>query len=56
MQAGDLIFYRKNGVVNHVAMYIGNGKVIGAASRKEGIKIKKYNYRTPYRVVSYINR
>lgn len=56
MQPGDLIFYRKNGVVNHVAMYIGNGKVIGAASRKEGIKIKHYNYRTPYRVVSYINR
>lgn len=56
MQPGDLIFYRKNGRVNHVAMYIGNGKVIGAASRKEGINIKNYNYRTPYRVVSYINR
>lgn len=55
IQPGDLIFYRKNGVVNHVAMYIGNGKVIGAASRKEGIKIKHYNYRRPYRVVSYIN-
>lgn len=55
IQPGDLIFYRKNGVVNHVAMYIGNGKVIGAASRREGIKIKKYNYRTPYKVVSYIN-
>lgn len=56
IQPGDLIFYRKNGVVNHVAMYIGNGKVIGAASRREGITIKRYNYRTPYRVVSYINR
>ncbi|NLJ96111.1 MAG: SH3 domain-containing protein [Clostridiales bacterium] len=55
IQPGDLIFYRKNGVVNHVAMYIGNGKVIGAASRKEGIKIKRYNYRTPYKVVSFIN-
>lgn len=56
LQPGDLIFYRKNGVVNHVAMYIGNGKVIGAASRKEGINIKNYNYRTPYKAVSYINR
>lgn len=56
IQPGDLIFYRKNGVVNHVAMYIGNGKVIGAASRREGIKIKNYNYRTPYKAVSYINR
>lgn len=56
IQPGDLIFYRKNGVVNHVAMYIGNGKVIGAASRKEGIIIKDYNYRTPYKAVSYIYR
>lgn len=53
---GDLIFYRKNGRVNHVAMYIGNGKVVGAASRREGINIKDYNYRTPYKAVSYINR
>lgn len=56
IQPGDLIFYRKNGVVNHVAMYIGNGKVVGAASRREGITIKDYNYRTPYRAVRYINR
>jgi cell wall-associated NlpC family hydrolase len=55
IQPGDLIFYRKNGVVNHVTMYIGNGKVIGAASRREGINIKKYNYRTPYKAVRYIN-
>lgn len=55
IQPGDLIFYRKNGVVNHVAMYIGNGKVVNAASKKEGINIKNYNYRTPYKAVSYIN-
>lgn len=54
MQKGDLIFYSKNGRINHVAIYIGNGKVIGASSRKEGIKIKNYNYRTPVKVVSYI--
>ncbi|CRZ33645.1 SH3 domain-containing protein [Herbinix hemicellulosilytica] len=55
IQPGDLIFYTKNGRINHVALYIGNGKVIGAASRKEGITIKAYNYRTPYKAVSYIN-
>ena len=54
IQPGDLIFYRKNGVVNHVVMYIGNGKVIGAASRREGINIKNYNYRKPYKAVRYI--
>lgn len=55
MKPGDLIFYTRNGVVNHVAMYIGNGKVVGAASRREGITIKDFNYRTPYKAVSYIN-
>lgn len=54
MKKGDLIFYSKNGRINHVAIYMGNGKVIGASSRKEGIKIKNYNYRTPVKVVSYL--
>ena len=37
MRPGDLIFYAgSNGRVNHVAMYIGNGQVVHAASRKSG--------------------
>ncbi len=55
IQPGDLIFYRKNGTINHVALYIGNGKVISAKSSREGIRITNYNYRTPYKAVSYIN-
>ncbi len=48
MRPGDLIFYAgSNGKVNHVAMYIGNGQVVHAASRKSGIKISTWNYRTP---------
>lgn len=48
MQPGDLIFYTNSrGVVNHVAMYIGNGQVVHAASRKSGIKISTWNYRSP---------
>lgn len=40
-QPGDLICY--NG---HVAIYIGNGKIVHASSRKTGIKISpKANYR-----------
>ncbi len=54
LRPGDLIFYRRNGTINHVALYIGNGKVIGAKSPSEGIMIKNYNYRTPYKAVSYI--
>lgn len=50
LQPGDLIFYRNSsGVVNHVALYIGNGKVVHASNAREGIKISSYNYRTPYR-------
>lgn len=55
MQPGDLIFYAKNGTINHVGIYIGNGNIIAASSPETGIKISNYNYRQPYRVVSYIN-
>lgn len=44
---GDLVFYAKNGSINHVAIYIGNGQVIHASSPKTGIKISGVNYRTP---------
>lgn len=48
LQPGDLIFYaNSNGTVNHVAMYIGNGMIVNAGSRKSGILINTYNYRTP---------
>lgn len=52
---GDLIFYTRNGSVNHVAIYIGNGKVVHASTAKTGIKISNYNYRTPYKIVNYID-
>jgi len=48
-QPGDLIFYTDNkGVVNHVALYIGDDKIVHAASSKQGIIISKYNYREVY--------
>lgn len=48
MRPGDLVFYAgSNGRVNHVALYIGNGQVVHAASRRSGIKISTWNYRTP---------
>lgn len=55
LQPADLIFYKKNGIVNHVALYIGNHKVIHASNQKSGIKVSKYNYRKPYAAVSYID-
>lgn len=55
MRPGDLIFYgNSRGTINHVAMYIGNGQIIHAASRRSGIKISTWNYRTPIRIVNVI--
>lgn len=55
MRPGDLIFYTdRGGTVNHVAMYIGNGQIVHAASRRSGIKISTWNYRNPYRIVNML--
>ena len=53
-QPGDLVFYAKNGRINHVAIYIGNGQVIHASSPKTGIKISSWNYRTPAGIRRYL--
>lgn len=48
MRPGDLIFYADSGgTVNHVVIYIGGGYMVGAQSRRAGIKVYKWNYRTP---------
>lgn len=54
-QPGDLVFYAKNGSINHVAIYIGGGQVVHASSPKTGIKISSVNYRTPAAVRRYLN-
>lgn len=50
-QPGDLIFYGKGKTINHVAMYIGGGKVIHASNPKTGIRISNVSYRTPFKAV-----
>lgn len=55
VKPADLIFYKKNGIINHVALYIGDHKVITASSPSLGIRIADYDYRKPCKAVSYIN-
>ena len=56
MLPGDLIFYtNSSGVVNHVSMYIGNGQIVHAASRRSGIKISTWNYRKPKTIRRFLN-
>lgn len=55
LQPGDLIFYAdSSGTINHVALYIGGGKVIHASTPTSGIKISNYKYRTPVKYVSIL--
>ena len=50
---GDLIFYAENGSVYHVAMYIGDGKIVHAANAKKGIVVADFSY---YNMKPYIAR
>lgn len=47
VKPGDLIFYKNGSTIGHVALYIGDGKVVHASSRRTGIKISNMYYRTP---------
>jgi cell wall-associated NlpC family hydrolase len=55
MRPGDLVFYaNRSGTINHVGMYIGNGQIVNAASRRSGIRIYRWNYRTPVAIRNVI--
>ncbi len=55
MRPGDLIFYaNRSGTINHVGIYIGNGQVVNAASTRSGIRIYRWNYRTPVAIRNVI--
>ncbi len=57
MQPGDLLFYGSGGYASHVAIYIGDGKIVHASNSQPypagGIKISPYNYNTVIRIVRY---
>lgn len=47
LRPGDLVFYSRGGGIDHVAIYIGGGKVCHASNPTNGIIITGVNYRTP---------
>ena len=55
IQPGDLLFYASGSYINHVAIYIGNGKIIHSSNPTTGITITKYNYRTPSKAVTFLD-
>ncbi len=48
VKPGDLIFYKNGSTIGHVALYIGDGKVVHASCERVGITISNMYYRTPY--------
>lgn len=52
---GDLIFYGSGNHVNHVAIYIGNGKVVHASNARTGIVVSDWNYRKPVAIKNVID-
>ena len=53
LETGDLVFYGAGGI-NHVALYIGNGKIVHASTAATGIKVSDYNYETPVGIGPYV--
>ena len=54
MQPGDLLFYGSGKSINHVAMYIGDGKIVHASTEATGIKVSNWNYKNPVKIVSVL--
>ena len=51
---GDLVFYSNGSTVNHVAIYIGNGRVVHASNERVGIITSNMYYRTPVKIVNML--
>ena len=55
MQVGDLLFYSNGSRINHVAIYIGDGKVVHSSNERSGIKISPWDYRTPVAIKNVLD-
>lgn len=55
VQPGDLLFYASGDYINHVGIYVGDGKIIHASNPSTGICYASANYRTPCKAVSFFD-
>ena len=53
IQPGDLLFYSDGSGISHVALYIGGGQIVHAATESQGIIISSYNYDSPVCAARY---
>ena len=53
-QPGDLFFYGSGRSISHVAIYIGNGQIVHASNKRDGIKVSNAYYRNPICVTRYL--
>lgn len=51
---GDLFFYGSGRSISHVAIYIGNGQIVHASNKRDGIKVSNAYYRNPICVTRYL--
>ena len=51
---GDLFFYGSGSSISHVAIYIGNGQIVHASNKRDGIKVSNAFYRSPICVTRYL--
>lgn len=53
-QPGDLFFCGSGRSISHVAIYIGNGQIVHASNKRDGIKVSNAFYRSPICVTRYL--
>lgn len=54
VQPGDLLFYGSSGEISHVAIYVGDGKIVHAANKELGITVGSRSYRAPIKAVTFL--
>ena len=51
---GDLVFYGSGGSIDHVAIYMGDGRIVHASNAEVGIITSDMYYRTPVKICNVL--